>query len=249
MRTPERRTLTGCRWRMSDPRTARTRLRLVLGMPTRKTDFQTWLLTIPSVKPLTVIALPGSQLQLQKRIRIGPLPTFLVELYGLVDDDLSVRGIDENLGALQGTRGRSLEVHSRLVIAAAVARALELVLRRQPVRRAAEVRADGNEGVHRIFGAHDPDAELLFPALVDFADGVVVDEAGLELLDRLEENIGEHEASEDAGQAAESGGERNPGRRQDEGKLAPGNLSLLTNVRRGTSRERRLGSHLVRRNL
>src|SRR5438046_7582023 len=55
MRTPERRTFTGCRCRISEPRTARTRLRLVLGIPTRNTDFQIWELTTPSWIAFTFI--------------------------------------------------------------------------------------------------------------------------------------------------------------------------------------------------
>src|SRR5437763_13142348 len=69
MRTPERRTLTGWRWRISEPRTARTRLRFVFGMPIRKTDFQIWELTMPSCKalrsaiaPLETLSALGSQL-------------------------------------------------------------------------------------------------------------------------------------------------------------------------------------------
>src|SRR5687768_6642429 len=111
MRTPERRTLTGCRWRISEPRTARTRLRLVLGMPTRKTDFQICELTMPSwtcfsviyspvgrcrtdtlVCPLSCVSSAGqtgvSVLHLQIRFGIGPLTALLVELDGLVDQNL-----------------------------------------------------------------------------------------------------------------------------------------------------------------
>src|SRR5713101_2256962 len=140
MRTPERRTLTGCRCRMSEPRTASTRLRLVLGMPTRKTDFQICELTI-----FSWIALTLAISQFDERLRVRPFASFLVELLRFVDDDLSVRGIDEDLGALERTGRRSLEVHAGLVIAAAVARTLELILCRQPVRSASEVRADGDQ--------------------------------------------------------------------------------------------------------
>src|SRR3954467_14121827 len=139
MRTPERRTLTGCRWRMSEPRTARTRLRLVLGMPTRKTDFQICELTMPSWSPRRFAIFPQRSFaygsgcshpasrgcsHLDKRLRGSPLPAFLVELLRLVDDDLAVGDVDEDLGPLQRPRSRPLEVDSGLVVAAAVARAL-----------------------------------------------------------------------------------------------------------------------------
>src|SRR3954451_121894 len=105
MRTPERRTLTGCRWRISEPRTARTRLRLVLGMPTRKTDFQICELTMPSWSPRRFAIFPLGfrlpELQLDKRLRVSPLPALLVKLLRFIDDDLAVGDVDENLGALE----------------------------------------------------------------------------------------------------------------------------------------------------
>src|SRR4029079_4719537 len=128
-----------------------------------------------------------SLLDLDERFGIRPLTAFLVELLRLVDDDLAVREIDEDLGPLQRPRRRAFEVDAGLVVAAAVAGALELVLRREPVGGTPEVREHGDERVHGLLGAHDPDAVLLFPALVDLADGVVGGEAGLELLDRLKE--------------------------------------------------------------
>src|SRR2546423_143858 len=114
MRTPERRTLTGCKWRISEPRTARTRLRFVLGMP--------------SCNALSFAMGSLRRSQLNERVRIHPFAPFLVKLNRLVDDDLAVRRIEEDLRALERTRRRSLEVHSGLVVAAAVAGALEFVL-------------------------------------------------------------------------------------------------------------------------
>ena len=52
---------------------------------------------------------------------------------------------------------------------AAVAGALELVLGGQPVRRAAEVGADGDERVEALRVADDPHAEGVLPARVDLA--------------------------------------------------------------------------------
>src|SRR5436190_11503535 len=200
---------------MSEPRTARTRFRFVLGMPTRKTDFQIWELTMPSC---SAFKLAMSSSYLDERLRISPLSPFLVELLRLVDDQLAVGRIDVDLGALQRAGGRPLEVHAGAVVAAAVAGALEFVLRRQPVRRAAEVGADGDDRVHDLFGPHDPDAVFVLPPLVDFSDRVVGHEAGLELLHRLEENVGKHESSQNAGQTAEGGGERGPAEGQDQRK-------------------------------
>src|SRR5207245_10708245 len=113
MRTPERRTFTGCRCRISEPRTARTRLRLVFGTPTRKTDFQICELTMFSWIALTLAMSPlglpvagcrlpvastiqqqatgNRQLKPHERFRIRPLSSFLMELLRLVDDALSVR--------------------------------------------------------------------------------------------------------------------------------------------------------------
>src|SRR5438034_4862715 len=122
-------------------------------MPTRKTDFQICELTMPSWSPLTVMR---SFSHFYERIRIGPLPAFLVKLHRLIDDDLSVGRIDENLRALERSRRRSFEVHSRFVIPAAVARTFELVLRRQPVRCAAEMRTDCDQRIHDLFVAHEP---------------------------------------------------------------------------------------------
>src|SRR5215208_4017768 len=118
----------------------------------------------------------------------------------LVDEDLSVFG-KQDARALERPRRRTFEVHAGRAKAAAMARALELVFRRQIVRRAAEVRAGDAERIEpaRVLldvfrRPHQPDAELLFPPFVD-ADAVLVREAGLELLRRLIEHVREHEAA------------------------------------------------------
>src|SRR5205807_7552659 len=104
MRTPERRTLTGCRCRISDPRTARTRLRLVFGIPTRNTDFQICELTMFSWSALTLAIS-----QFDERFRVRPLSPFLMELLRLVDDHLTVRRVDEDVRAFQRPRRRAFE--------------------------------------------------------------------------------------------------------------------------------------------
>src|SRR5207249_5096369 len=70
-----------------------------------------------------------------RSLRITPLASLVMELLRLVDDDLAVGDVDEDLGALERARGRTFEVDAGLVVAAAVAGALELVLRREPVGR------------------------------------------------------------------------------------------------------------------
>src|SRR4051794_26319411 len=83
---------------------------------------------------------PSSGLQEGAGLVPGAL---LVEvLDALVDDDLAVLGARDP-EALERPRRGTLEVDPRLVEAAAMAGALELVLRREPARRAAEVGALG----------------------------------------------------------------------------------------------------------
>src|SRR5215468_1742473 len=132
-------------------------------------------------------------LYLQERLRLGPLALLLLELHGLVDEDLAVVGEDD-ARALERPGGRPLEVDPGHVEAAAVARALELVLRGQPVRRAAEVGAHRDQRVEAVGDADEPDPEGVLPAHVDLADVVLARKAGLEGLRGLEEDIREEEA-------------------------------------------------------
>src|ERR1044071_8005253 len=97
---------------------------------------------------------------------------FVVELTGFallarvepicIDDDLAF-GVEFDVGAIHGARGRAFEVDALAVVAAAVARALELVLARLPVGRAAEVRAARVDDEDAVGVLDDPDAELLLP--------------------------------------------------------------------------------------
>src|SRR5205085_1075269 len=91
----------------------------------------------------------------------------------LVDEDLAVLGEDD-ADALERPRRWAFEVHAGQAETAAVARALELVLRRQIVRRAPEMRARDAERVeaaHVVLDVvrrpHHPDAVLFLPPLVD----------------------------------------------------------------------------------
>src|SRR5262249_13021378 len=84
-----------------------------------------------------------------KAIGIRPLSQLLLEFLALVDDDLAVVG-QGDLESLQRPGRRALEVDPGDIEAAAVARALELLLAGQPVGRAAQVRADRLDGVDDI---------------------------------------------------------------------------------------------------
>src|SRR4051812_7865704 len=95
---------------------------------------------------------------LQKGVGLAPLALFLLELHRLVHQDLAVVR-EHDARALEGPGRRAFEVDSGHVEAAAVAGTLELVLGRQPVGRAAEVRADRDQRVEASGLAHDPDAE------------------------------------------------------------------------------------------
>src|SRR5690349_9557814 len=90
-----------------------------------------------------------SRLRLEERLRVVPLALFLLELHRLVHQDLAVVR-EHDARALQRTRSGPLEVHAGAVEAAAVAGALELVLGRQPVGRAPEVRADRDQRVEAL---------------------------------------------------------------------------------------------------
>src|SRR5579872_4258168 len=81
-------------------------------------------------------------------------------------DDLA-RGVRLDMRAVHGTRRRPFEVDGFGVIAAAVARALELIFARLPFRRAAEVGAAGenHEDAVRLF--NNPNAIGHQEALVD----------------------------------------------------------------------------------
>src|SRR5207244_4086010 len=139
-----------------------------------------------------------TRLRLEKCLRISPLTQLPLELPRLVDEDLAVVG-EHDARALERARRRTFEVDAGEAEAAAVARAFELVLGRQIVRRAPQMRAGTDDGVETAYvlnevvrRADDPDAEFLLPSLVD-AHAVLIWEAGLELLRRLIEHVGEHE--------------------------------------------------------
>src|SRR5262245_12811325 len=111
----------------------------------------------------------------------------------LVHEDLPVVG-EHDARAFKRPRRRALEVDAREPETAAVARALELALGRQVVRRAAEVRARADQNVEAAYMLRDvircpddPDAVLILEPLVD-AHAVFGRQADLELLRRLVED-------------------------------------------------------------
>src|ERR687888_126655 len=117
--------------------------------------------------------------ELEIGVGIFPLAQLVPVAEGLVDDDLPVVG-ERDLDPLERPRRRALEIDAVLRVPRAVAGALELVLRPEPARRAAEVRADPEERVDLLLGAHDPDALRLHPLLRDLAHDVLARIAGLE---------------------------------------------------------------------
>ena len=218
-RMPLLRIFTGCRCRKTFVITTSTRLRLVLrhAVPEDR---------LPDLRLGDVVPGAGQErlLRLGRGARHGQIspPTASAKPSGTTSawshspfscwnfTDLSTRIWPSSASTMRarssGPRGGALEVDARPVEAAAVAGALELVLRGQPVRRAAEVRADRDQRVEAVGLAHDPDAEGVLPARVHLAHVVLAREAGLEGLRRLEEHVGEEEARgghQAGGQAAE----------------------------------------------
>src|SRR3954470_10180779 len=96
--------------------------------------------------------LPGLvPLRLQEGARLVPLALLEKVLHALVDEDLTVLRT-RDAEPFERPRRRALEVDPGLVEAAAVAGTLELVLRREPPRRAPEMRALRKQRVDAFFG-------------------------------------------------------------------------------------------------
>src|SRR5581483_1287193 len=95
---------------------------------------------------------------------------------------------DPDLEAIERPRRRPLEIETALVVAAAVARALEFVFGVKPARRAAKMRAFGKKRVEAFVFAHDPDAVILLEFVADLAGRVVCRKTGLERGGRLEQH-------------------------------------------------------------
>src|SRR5712692_7636584 len=91
-----------------------------------------------------------------------------------------------DMRAIHRPRGRALKVDRLAVIAAAVTRALELVLAGFPVRCAAEMGAAGIHNEEPIRRLVHPNAILLLVLGID-SEGVVAGKADLEGAGRLED--------------------------------------------------------------
>src|SRR5947209_901720 len=223
------RTDTGCRCRKTLVSITTTRLRRSRGAGWRKMLFQTCEPRRKSPTDITwsfvsrqssVVSrqwffatdngpLTTDKLHLDERLRVVPLPEFLLELLALIDDELAVVA-DADAPALQRPGGRALEVDAGDLEAGAVAGALELLFALQPVRRAAEVRAGRAQGVDRPLVAHDPGV-LVLVALHHLAFLVLVGRAHLEPAGRLGQHVGEEEADRPQEHADERGGHGHPG--------------------------------------
>src|SRR5436853_7841709 len=92
-------TLIGCRWSTTLPSMARARLRLSVGMPTQKMDFQTWVLVMLFCRSIRVESSSRSGSG-DEGVGVFPLSQLVLEFLGLVDDDLAVVGADEDMGTL-----------------------------------------------------------------------------------------------------------------------------------------------------
>ena len=95
------------------------------------------------------------------RSALGPR----IKLTG-VDDDLPC-GVLLEVRPVHGTRRRAFEIDAFGRVTAAVAGTLEFVFRGFPVRRAAQMRAAGEDHKQAVRLAHHPNPVLLFEALVN----------------------------------------------------------------------------------
>src|SRR5580693_3928319 len=113
----------------------RTRLRAEFGRACRNTAFHACVsvsqfqVCVPSPS-LGATVFVSAISRFQKRLRIRPLTELPLEVPALVHQDLAVVS-EHDARALERARRRSLEVDTRDPVAAAMARALELVLRGQ----------------------------------------------------------------------------------------------------------------------
>src|ERR1700685_1357179 len=118
--------------------------------PNRNCPFGPWLDQARGpVRPLPRSSLPQSSNR-HEAGRVFPLSEFFLEFATLIDLDHAVlRHADGH--ALPWPRGRSFEVDARDVKAGTVTGAFELPLPLQPVRRAAQVGAHGQQRVDDVF--------------------------------------------------------------------------------------------------
>src|ERR1700687_5833817 len=111
--------------------------------------------------------------------RAGLVPRAVDILDTDIHHDLSVFGLG-NAHPIHRTWCRTFEVNAILIVAAAMARALELGLRCQPARRTSKVRTLREDGVEALLRPHDPHTEVFLEALAHFTDRIVTGESRLE---------------------------------------------------------------------
>src|SRR5216684_336048 len=199
-------------------RDSRSSLTPALRRSTRPTDlpffpfplFSSGIAVLPFVGGLTVpcfTSLSGwgkprpynscAWLHRQKRSRIAEvarLPLRPLIEPGSIHNDLAV-GSQFHVRAIHGPRRGTFEVHTLAVVAAAVARALELVLAGFPIGCAAQMRAASVNDEHTARRAVHPDAVLLLPLGID-AQSVVRSVANLENRRRFKERAGKEKFKE-----------------------------------------------------
>src|SRR5271155_5403316 len=112
----------------------------------------------------------------------------------LFDDQRAVAA-HRDLEAIHRTWSRSFEVQAADVIARAMTRTFELLLRLEPSRGAPEMCALREDGVEALLGADDPRTEILLELFADLADDVVIGEAGFEFRGRKKQHARERAAN------------------------------------------------------
>src|SRR3954451_9176300 len=98
---------------------------------------------------------PCAASDLQERAGLRPVAFFVEVLDALVDHELPVFR-ERDAQALERPRRRTLEGDAGPIEAAPVTGTLDLLLGRQPARRAPEVRALREQRVEPFLGADDP---------------------------------------------------------------------------------------------
>src|SRR5579871_637675 len=128
--------------------------------------------------------------------------------FGCVDENLAVRS-EFDVSAVHGTRCRAFEVDTLAVVSATMARALEFVFARLPIRGAAEMRATSVDHEEAVRRAVDPDAILLLKFGVD-AKRKFRRVADFEQSVRLEKSARKEEAKESQKPGHQEAGDHGP---------------------------------------
>ena len=102
----------------------------------------------------------------------------------LIDEELAIFG-DRYLESIERSWCRPLEVQTAFVITAAVTWAFELIFSLEPIRRATEMGALGEERVKAFILTHDPHTIVLLEFIADLASRVIGRKSGFECGRRL----------------------------------------------------------------